>query len=127
MKKRIDQETKKHIDRIMEVKQIISAQYSNNQIDIDNISSDFSKLLEVGNSSRNVSQKNDSLIGLIFVSKHSIFGQYSLHIQTDQIAFLSFKSSPDYRLKTNELIRLELLIQSSVKTVDLNLTSLLKL
>ena len=119
MKKRIDQETKKHIDRIMEVKQIISAQYSNNQIDIDNISSDFSKLLEVGNSSRNVSQKNDSLIGLMFASKHSIFGQYSLHIQTDEIAFLSFKSSPDYRLKTNELIRLELLIQSSVKTVDL--------
>jgi len=99
----------------MEVKQIISAQYSNNQADIDNISSDFSKLLKVGNPSRNVSQKNDSLIGLIFVSKNSIFGQYSLHIQSDEMVFLSFKSSTNYKLKTNELIRLELLMQSSVK------------
>ena len=108
MKKRIDQETKKHIDRIMEVKQIISAQYFNNQIDIDNISSDFSKFLEVGNSLRNVSRKNDSLVGLIFVSKQSIFGQYSLHIQSDEMVFLSFKSSLDYKLKNNELLRLEL-------------------
>ena len=107
-KKCIDQETQKHIDRVMEVKRIISAKYADNAIDFGNISSDFSRLLGVDNSLRNLSPKNDSLMGLIFASKHSLIGQYSLHIQSEEIAFLSFKSSAHYKLATNELIRLEL-------------------
>ena len=96
----------------MEVKQIISSQYSNNEIDIGKIPSDFSKLLGVNNSLRNVSSKNDSLIGLIFVTKNSFVGQYSLHIQSNESVFLSFKSCPDYKLATNELIRLEFYIKT---------------
>ena len=38
-------------------------------------------------------------------------GQYSLHIESEKIAFLSFKSSSSYKLATNELIRFELKIQ----------------
>ena len=106
----------------MEAKRIISAQYVDNEIDIENISSDFSKLLGVDVSGlpacsdfydgpvENVSSKNDSLIGLIFAPKQfpNMVGQYSLHIESDKIAFLSFKSSPSYKLATNELIRFEL-------------------
>ena len=97
----------------MEAKKSISAQYSNNEIDIENISSDFSKLLGVNNSLRNVSRKNDSLIGLIFTPKNFMVGQYSLHIQSKETVFLSFKSC-DYKLATNELIRLELKIKTVV-------------
>ena len=112
-KKRIDQETQKHINRIMEAKRIISARYADNDIDIENISSDFSELLGVDGSVKNVSSKNDSLIGLIFAPKQfpNMVGQYSLHIESDKIAFLSFKSSSSYKLATNELIRFELKIQ----------------
>ena len=92
----------------MEVKRVISAKYADNAIDIENISSDFSRILEVESSVRNVSPK--SLIGLIFAPKQfpNMVGQYSLHIESEKIAFLSFKSSPSYQLATNEPIRLEL-------------------
>ena len=94
----------------MEAKRIISAQYADNEIDIENISSDFSKLLGVDGSVKIASSRNDYLIGLIFAPKlfPSMVGQYSLHIESDKIAFLSFKSSPSYKLATNELIRFEL-------------------
>ena len=94
----------------MEAKRIISAQYADNEIDIENISSDFSKLLGVDGSVKIASSRNDYLIGLIFAPKQSpnMVGQYSLHIESDKIAFLSFKSSPSYKLATNELIRFEL-------------------
>ena len=94
----------------MEVNRIISAKYANNEIYIENISLDFSRLLGVESSVRNVSPKNDSLIGLIFAPKQfpNMVGQYSLHIESEKIAFLSFKSSPSYKLATNELIRYEL-------------------
>ena len=91
----------------MGAKRIISAQYVDNEIDIENISSDFSKLLGVDGSVKIASSKNDSLIGLIFAPKQfpNMVGQYSLHIESDKIAFLSFKSSTSYKLATNELIR----------------------
>ena len=97
----------------MEAKRIISARYADNDIDIENISSDFSELLGVDGSVKNVSSKNDSLIGLIFAPKQfpNMVGQYSLHIESEKIAFLSFKSSSSYKLATNELIRFELKIQ----------------
>ena len=93
----------------MEAKRIISAQYVDDEIDIENISSDFSKLLGVDGPVKNVPSKNKSLIGLIFASKRfpNMVGQFSLHIESNKIAFLSFKSSP-IKLATNELIRLEL-------------------
>ena len=114
IKLRIDSEAKKHIDRVMKAKETISAQYADKQIDIDNISADFNKILGLDDSveSSNLrisTSKSQPLIGLIFAPKpHSkIIGQYSLHFQSDKIAFLSFKSC-DYKLATNELIRLEL-------------------
>ena len=114
IKIRIDREAKKHIDRVMKAKETISAQYADKQVDIDNISADFNKLLGLDDSveSSNLgtsTPKSQPLIGLIFAPKlHSkIIGQYSLHFQSDKIAFLSFKSC-DYKLATNELMRLEL-------------------
>ena len=94
----------------MEAKRIISAQYVDDEIDIENISSDFSKLLGVDGQVKNVPSKNVSLIGLIFTSTQfpNMVGQYSLHIESDKIAFLSYKSSPNLKLATNELIRFEL-------------------
>ena len=41
----------------MEAKRIISARYADNDIDIENISSDFSELLGVDGSVKNVSSK----------------------------------------------------------------------
>jgi len=94
----------------MEAKRIISAQCVDDEIDIENISSDFSKLLGVDGQVKNVPSKNVSLIGLIFTSTQfpKMVGQYSLHIESDKIAFLSYKSSPNLKLATNELIRFEL-------------------
>ena len=98
----------------MKAKETISAQYADKQISIDNISADFNKLLglddSVENSNLRVSTSaSQPLVGLIFAPKKypKYIGKYSLHFQSDKIAFLSFKSS-DLKLATNELIRSEL-------------------
>jgi len=111
IKIRIDREAKKHIDRVMKAKETISAQYADKQIEMNNISADFNKLLGLDDSveSSNLgtsSPKSQPLIGLIFApkSRPEIIGNYSLHFQSDKIAFLNFKSSKS-KLATNELIR----------------------
>ena len=109
----------------MEVKQKISAKYADNAIDIEKISSDFSKLLGVDDSDRNVPRKNDSLIGLIFAPKEfsNTVGKFSLHIQTRKMAFLSFKSA-NKKLSTDEFIRLELLTKYQFRYINLSFVAL---
>ena len=98
----------------MKAKETISAQYVDKQIDMNNISADFNKLLGLDDSVESSilgtsTPKSQPLIGLIFApkSRSEIIGNYSLHFQSDKIAFLSFKSSR-FKLATDELIRLEL-------------------